>query len=149
MKAWKAILAVIVIFVAGAVTGGLHSNPVQWRPMGATDPRLEYLKRMKAKLDLTPSQHERIETLLNESAERLKKILEPVAPVLKKEVDSVRDAMLAELTPEQQEKYKKLNEQNRARRKFDRGSNNPRHPHDQGTNSQTAPRKPTPPATKP
>jgi len=149
VKAWKAILAVIVIFIAGAVTGGLQSKPPQWRPMGGTDPRLEYLKRMKTKLDLTPAQDVKIGVLLNESEERLKKIWEPVAPQFKKEVDSVRDAMLAELTPEQQERYKKLAEIDRARRKLDRGFNNPRHPHGQGTNSQHAPNAPAPAPTKP
>lgn len=149
MKAWKAILAVIVIFIAGVVTGSLYSKPPQWRLMGGTDPRLEYLKRMKTKLDLTPTQHLRIGTLLNESEERLKRIWEPVAPQFKKEVDSVRDAMLAELTPEQQEKYKKLAEIDRARRKLDKRSNNSRHPHAQGTNSQYAPHAPAAPPTKP
>ncbi len=119
MKAWKAILAALVIFGAGVVTGGLtvrlkapkavrppsgESAPMPW----SSQQRTEYLSRMQRHLNLTPAQNERIEKWLQESQERMKKMWEPVAPQAREEFRSVREQILLELNPEQKKKYEEV-----------------------------------------
>ena len=86
MNSWKVILATLVIFGAGVMTGGLlvnyavHTNLVLPAPkpipvtIQGTNPWLqrarELLRRMDRELDLTPEQHQRIEKLITDSAER-------------------------------------------------------------------------------
>ncbi len=151
MSAWKVIFAVLLIFIAGAITGSIAAKnklPESRPPggmIGGNDRRLEYLRRMKEKLDLTSVQHERVETLLKESQERLNKIWEPVSPQIKNEFEAVRKAMLAELSAEQQAKFQKMAEMGRSRQRPDQRQDKPRTPHDHGTNPPPHSRKPLPP----
>lgn len=119
MKAWKAILAALVIFGAGVVAGGLTVRlkaPKAVRPPSSattampwsSQQRAEYLRRMQRHLNLTPAQNERIEKLLQESQERMKKLWEPVAPQAREEFRAVREQILLELNPEQKKKYEEV-----------------------------------------
>ena len=124
MNTWKVILATIVIFVAGLVTGALvvwHSGnlfsttsqhqPASPRPVPVVSPgglRLELLRRMQRDLNLTTNQHEQIDKILKESQERSRKIMEPVAPQIREELARTRDEFRAVLTPEQQKRFDDL-----------------------------------------
>jgi Spy/CpxP family protein refolding chaperone len=122
VNTWKVILATLVIFVAGLVTGAVvvwHSGrvflPSRQRPGGhpvqQINPggmRIELLRRMQRELDLTPEQHAKIEKLLKESQERTRKIMEPVAPQLREELRHTREAFRTVLTPEQQQRFDQL-----------------------------------------
>ena len=83
MSAWKVILATLVIFGAGVVTGGLlvsyavHANqtpPKQVITQSAVNPwqlrSRELLRRMDRELDLTPEQRKHIEKIITDSQER-------------------------------------------------------------------------------
>ncbi len=123
MNAWKIILATMVIFGAGVVTGGLlvghidrlhrhreHGVPVV-RPAQPGSPggvRLDFLRRAQRELDLTPEQRERIDKILKESAERTKKIMEPVTPHLRAEVQLAKAQFLEVLTPQQRAGFEEL-----------------------------------------
>jgi hypothetical protein len=124
LNTWKVILATIVIFIAGLVTGALvvwhsgrlFSTPSQ-HPPGAPRPgpvvspgglRLDFLRRVERDLNLTAAQHEQIDKLLKESQERSRKIMEPVAPQIHEELEHTREEFRNVLTPEQRVKFDEL-----------------------------------------
>jgi hypothetical protein len=120
VNAWKPILAALVIFVAGAATGGLvvrlhQDSPRVHPPVAVTIAgpvmRMEFLKRIEKQLNLTPLQREHIEGLLRESQERMKMLWEPIAPKASAEFEHVRERILAELTPAQQIRFEELSHQ--------------------------------------
>ncbi len=124
MNTWKVILATLVIFVAGLVTGALVVwlsgsiyLPPQQRPangartnapgsLGGT--RLEFLRRVQRDLDLSAEQHDQIDKVLKESQERTKKLMEPVAPQLRDELQHAREEFRKLLTPEQRARFDEL-----------------------------------------
>lgn len=115
MKPWKIILAAIVIFVAGAVTGAVVYNQlvqkksVASKPPGPPNiPRPDFSRWLADKLQLTKEQEEKIEKILIDSHERLKPLRELIDPVMQEEVKRVKEEILKELTPEQQKKYEEL-----------------------------------------
>jgi Spy/CpxP family protein refolding chaperone len=124
VNTWKVILATLVIFGTGVVTGGLlvsyavHTNvvltPTKPTPMTGqgTNPWLqrarELLRRMDRELDLTPEQHQRIEKLIAESAERTKTLWKPIAPQMNKEMQLLHRDIRDELTPEQRPRFDEI-----------------------------------------
>jgi len=121
VNAWKPILAALVIFAAGVVTGGLtfqlrHPEPGRpaeagggrRRPMGMAqrpEARLkELMRRMETDLDLKPAQRERIGKMLEESQTRLKGIWEQIPS----EFQALRKNIRAELDPEQRAKFEEI-----------------------------------------
>lgn len=126
MNSWKVILATMVIFGTGVITGGLlvknatgnqSAEPrkivvrTNLPPVNVTPPqltRMEFLLRARNELDLTPEQHERIEKIIREGQEKSRKIWDGVAPELRKELQSVHEKIRAELTPEQRRRFEQL-----------------------------------------
>lgn len=124
MNTWKVILAAIVIFGAGAVTGGLvvqHSARLRapapqisagparpTAPISAGIVRMEFLRRVQRELKLTPQQQEEVHKILEEGQERTRKLTEPIAPQLREELRKTRENMRAVLTPEQQVRFDQL-----------------------------------------
>jgi Spy/CpxP family protein refolding chaperone len=139
VSSWKVILATLVIFGAGVVTGGLlvtyavHTNlvsqPAPARGQQAVNPWLqrsrELLRRMDRELNLAPEQHQRIERLIAQSAERTRILWKPIAPQMNKEMQILHREIRDELTPEQRPKYDELFKQrgNQLNRRF--GTNQP------------------------
>ena len=121
MNTWKVILATLVIFVTGVVTGGLLAiytgrsfitrpqHPNAARPaQSAGGMRLEFLRRMQRDLDLTPEQREHIDKILKESQERTRKIMEPVSPALRDEFQHTKEEFRQILTSEQRARFDEL-----------------------------------------
>lgn len=120
MSPWKVILATILIFGAGVLTGGLitkrsfRTAPILRPPsedVAGPSPwfvRKEYLHRLEQRLQLTPSQRERIARILEESHERTKNLMRPISPQMQAEVRDVRQKIKAELTPEQAVKFEEM-----------------------------------------
>jgi hypothetical protein len=113
---WRVILATIVIFLAGAATGGVvvrtyapkivkrtHISPPL--PIGQ-DRRDEYLTKLDRELQLTSDQREQVAAILSESQTRMKQLWEPVEPQVKEEYRRTRREISDVLTPEQQAKMK-------------------------------------------
>jgi hypothetical protein len=111
-------VAALVIFCAGLVTGGIlvsRSQPRQ-RPaprapapagMGLTQ-RLEYLRRLEHQLKLNPGQKERAEAILRESQERMAALWERIAPDAQQEFHGTREKIRALLDAEQLKRYDEL-----------------------------------------
>jgi Spy/CpxP family protein refolding chaperone len=121
VNTWKVILATIVIFAAGVLTGGLitrqleRANVVRRQhltrpalPFSPGGSRLEFLRRAQRDLDLTPEQRERVDRILKDSQERSRKIMEPVAPQLRQEIQRAKEEFRGALTPEQQKRFDEL-----------------------------------------
>jgi Spy/CpxP family protein refolding chaperone len=130
VNTWKVILATMLIFGTGVVTGVLlvyYAIPSGARPRAGTalrpgvltspgGMRLEFLRRMQRDLDLTPDQRERIDKLLKESQERSRRMMAPLAPALREEVKRAKDEFRQVLTPDQQARFDDLiKRQQRAR----------------------------------
>jgi hypothetical protein len=119
VNTWKVILATMVIFGAGVVTGGLlvrltalkpakpsHANvPSRSIPTAPGVTRVELLRRAERELDLTPEQREKADKLISASQERTKKIVEPIAPKIRDELKQTRDQFRALLTADQQTRF--------------------------------------------
>lgn len=138
MNAWKVILATLVIFGAGMVTGALyfghghseflsdssanaavptnsatlanqHDNHMI-NPPGPLMPMLrkDYLKNLDRELQLTPEQHDHIEKIISEGQDQTKTLWDQIAPQIKEECQETRKAIQAELTPSQIATYEAL-----------------------------------------
>jgi hypothetical protein len=119
VKAWRAIVAALVIFAAGVVTGGLTvrlkpievSSPpasINTNTPGPLRPRGDLLERMQRQLYLTPVQRERIEVILRDNHDRMKQLWDSIAPQAQAEHRRAHDLIRAELTPEQRARFEEL-----------------------------------------
>jgi hypothetical protein len=139
VNSWKVILATMVIFGAGVVTGGLlvrHSEamrtprspriPLVNRPAlppSAGGVRLDFLRRASRELDLTPEQRERVDKIIKESQERARKVM---APYLREEVQRTKNEFRDVLQPEQRVRFDEVLKQQQQQQP-QRGRE-PRHP---------------------
>lgn len=126
MNSWKVILATIVIFGTGVVTGGLLVNHVAhprfFRPPpeisngreplnGREPPRprspealsKQFLQQLDERLQLTPEQHDKIAKILAHGQEQMKQVMQ----------DSRRQ-IREQLTPEQLKKFETMLKEFRA-----------------------------------
>jgi hypothetical protein len=129
VNSWKVILATLVIFGAGVVTGALlmansgkgrsllktvgknpepaHSatnTPARHKlppPLGGPL-RKNFLDRLDTEIKLTPPQRERIERIISEGQENTRVLWELVEPDIHAELVGTRERIRRELTPEQQ-----------------------------------------------
>lgn len=129
MSRWKVILGVMVIFLAGATTGGVlvrsyyprvvkrnHvSNPVPISP----ERRREYISKLDRELELDSTQRVQVEAILQASQGRMKKLWEPVEPQMKEEYRRTRREISEVLTPDQREKMKRFHKEREDRRRGD------------------------------
>jgi hypothetical protein len=140
VNSWKVILATLVIFGSGVVTGGLlvsyavHTNigspprPGPAQPQ-ATNPWLqrarELLRRMDRELNLTPEQHLRIEKLINESADRTKSLWKPIAPLMNKETQRLHRDIRDILDSDQRKQFDEISKQRANQQGRRPGTNQP------------------------
>jgi Spy/CpxP family protein refolding chaperone len=120
VKIWSVVIAVMLIFGAGVVTGGLlvRTRVVQHETApapaaqrsAAPMPNLAlgrqmFIQRVRSELDLTPEQSAKVDEIMAESHKRIAKIYEPVTPQAREESRRVRQEILALLTPQQKKKF--------------------------------------------
>ncbi len=132
MNNWKVILATMVIFGTGVVTGGLlvhhaqrgrdrHPQRVGTAVRFAQPPspgvlRIEFLRRMEGELNLAPDQREPIDRILKDGQERMKKLMETVEPRRREEYKRTLEEFRTVLTPEQRQRFDTvLKQQQRSR----------------------------------
>ena len=131
MNSWKVILATMVIFGTGVVTGGLmvrHTERGRVNRPQANQPglrrdqatssgfRVDFLRRVERDLDLTAEQREHIDHILKLSQDRTHKIMEPVFPLIRQELESTKAAFREQLTPAQRARFDELLKQQNQRR---------------------------------
>ena len=118
MSPWKVILATMVIFCCGVVTGalvirtGLRPPPVRY--VSLSDARglngSNMLHSLDRNLNLTTNQHEQVERVIRESQARIKLLLDEIEPRLQKEMARVHQDIRDELSPVQSKKYDEMNQ---------------------------------------
>lgn len=130
MNTARIVLAALVIFAAGVLTGavgtGMAGKILRERPgraeapslalprqegfsnraVGATakppgNAQLEAMARWSRELNLEPAQRERIESVLKTAQDRLRDLWSPVAPRARGEIEAARIEIEAFLTPDQ------------------------------------------------
>lgn len=134
MNSWKIIIAAVLIFGAGVVTGGLlanhlnQSSPRRARPAAEAltnslpqtvanaakrtngppmpdQKRVDFLRKISGELNLSAEQKEHFEMILGESQDRLKK---QWSAKMHEEMNLTCDKIHAELTPQQWQKFQEL-----------------------------------------
>lgn len=124
MKIWKVILAAVVIFVAGFVTGGLSVKLSRYgesqsprRSPGSGGPRMpmgperqvaDLIRRMESRLDLTEAQNARIREIVVEGQVRMRATWKELAPRMRSDFTAINDQIREVLTPDQREKFEEL-----------------------------------------
>lgn len=120
MSTWKVILAAVVIFLAGLVTGGVlrHAigdsahKPAERRsedhPMMPWQVREEYVGFLNKELNLSPEQNQRISHLIRDSQQRIKDLYEEINPRIRAELKGVRAAIDEVLDPNQRARFEDL-----------------------------------------
>jgi Spy/CpxP family protein refolding chaperone len=142
VNTWKVILATMVIFGTGVVTGGLlvryaehgrdrrPQRPVavvhSAQPTLAGVMRIEFLRRMERELDLTPEQREPIDQILKQGQERMKKLQETVEPRRREEFKKTIEDFRTVLTPEQRKRFDELVKQQQQRAREQRKAASPK-----------------------
>jgi Spy/CpxP family protein refolding chaperone len=117
VSTWKVILATIVIYCAGLVTGGLVVRSARTPKASEVSPapfqgpefvQQRFLERMKRELALAPDQAQRLEAIFRDSRERMRSWWEIIGPDMRAELKEVQEKIKAELTPAQREKFEQL-----------------------------------------
>jgi hypothetical protein len=143
VNTWKVILATMLIFGTGVVTGGLlvrhaggihnrrpqpHPIPTM-RPTPAATPgvlRIEFLRRLERELDLTQDQREPVDRILKEGQERMKKLMEGIEPRRREEYKQTIEEFRRVLTPAQRARFDDLLKQQQQRAREQRKPAAPR-----------------------
>jgi len=109
---WKVILATMVIFVCGVVTGALVIKTQGWHPPspynsgfavpGPASVQMLMRQMAQAHMSLTTNQHEKIEKILQDSQATNAAIRVRIAPQLQAEKERAQKAINQLLTSEQQ-----------------------------------------------
>jgi len=118
---WKVILATMVIFICGVITGAMVTKPAlpvqsaaaPANPRPAAGPVLqmqkaEFLKTLDNKLGLTSGQKAQIAAIMKASQERTQRVREQIAPQMGEERKRVREEIRGALTPEQKKQFAEL-----------------------------------------
>ena len=117
MSPWKVILATLVIFIAGLVTGAVGVKRILkptgpgnrgYEPMQPWMLRENFRAELDRRLDLSPEQNARIERAMHEGQERVKEIWSLVGPEMQAELRAVREEIRRELTPDQRRRFDDL-----------------------------------------
>jgi Spy/CpxP family protein refolding chaperone len=121
---WKLGLYVLVIFLAGAGTGGF----ITWRIcLGRAATLLTPAQigarlraRFQSRLDLTPEQMNKINPLIDQAMRQVEVIREETAGLVSANVSNLDAQVLLVLTPEQKAKFEQLERERREylRQKF-------------------------------
>ncbi|MBM3858314.1 MAG: hypothetical protein FJ395_01540 [Verrucomicrobia bacterium] len=121
MKHWKAILGVLVVFVLGAIAGGLVTRGFYqkriralWRGQMVVAPEL-IVREMGGQLNLTPEQRAQIAPIIDDTRQRLQQARAQSEPQVREAFQDMLRRIRETLTPEQQKRFDRLNAERRER----------------------------------
>ncbi len=102
-----AVVALLVTFLAGVLTGFAGSRFLFWkRPARVPSRAAEFLmKRLDRRLDLTPQQEIQVTRILERHHERIAAVWNGVRPQVRKEIEETNAEIERVLTPEQRAKF--------------------------------------------
>ena len=118
VKILKIILATMVIYAAGVLTGALivrsnkvpsaHEEVPPWVFRGPDFVQQRFLERLKKEVNLTPEQAQRLGVIFRESRDRMNGWWEIIGPEMRAEVKEVKDKIRAQLNAEQWAQFEHL-----------------------------------------
>ena len=173
VNAWKPILAAVVIFTAGVVTGGFvvdfgapkppRAFPRERGPRNAEHPpgsRMEgqlnwLMKRIQRDLKLTDEQVAKVESAFKASREEMKLAFEELRPRMHASTEKLKEKLRGDLTEEQLAKFEKYLRPPASRDRFrvgpgfrngKNGDKHPRRPGSRGEHGNPPAHSPGPPA---
>jgi hypothetical protein len=173
VNAWKPILAAVVIFAAGVVTGGfvvdfgapksLRAFPRERGPRNAErgpgsqmEGQLNWLmKRIQRDLKLTDKQAATVESAFKASREEMKLTFEELRPRMRASTEKLKESLRDDLTEEQIAKFEKYLRPVAMRERFNGGpgfhnrknsDNRPRRPGPRGDHGPLPEHLPGPPS---
>lgn len=122
MKNWKSILGVLLVFVLGALAGGLlvhrlHQKKIQAVIAGrqpVVAPEL-LVRRMNWELKLTPAQRSQVIAIVRDTQRQLRETRQQVDPQVRATFQQMEQRIGEVLTPEQRERFAKLMAERKAR----------------------------------
>ena len=124
MNAWKVILATLVIYTAGLLTGGIAVRllqPARFQPPNPALLREDFVRRMATEVKLSPQQRERILKVVHDSQDRVKELYGLISPEMTEEMQFVRETIRVELDPEQEKRFDEfMRKQQRRKSEFGR-----------------------------
>jgi hypothetical protein len=115
----------IVGFIVGAGGGILAARIGNYGGEGASRQRVtkgEALNKLTQQLQLTPSQRDSLNVILDECGARVKELSQTVRPQFREIKKQTRDRIRAILNPEQRETFEKIVEEEDRRREAQRKS---------------------------
>lgn len=119
MNPWKVILATMVIYACGVITGAVLTgamlkrarpapSAVSTRARNPSEAVLQMQRVLDRQFDLSAGQREEIANILKASQERTKPLWDKIAPEMTDEVKKVHEEIRGVLTPEQWRKFMEL-----------------------------------------
>jgi Spy/CpxP family protein refolding chaperone len=125
---WRVILATMVIFACGVVTGSMITRTVTAKleqhpanPAAAPIPGrgavLQMQKVLDKQFDLTADQRSQIENIMKASQQRTQPLWDKIAPQMNDEIKRVRQEIREVLTPDQWKQFTDLMKRNNGNRK--------------------------------
>ena len=109
---WKLIAAFVLIFLAGAACGffgAIHVHQAFFARMAAPDSMAQHMKdRMRAELNLTPDQMQKISPMIDRAASQLKTAREQTIQSVHEIFSQTHREMQPLLTPEQRIKLEEM-----------------------------------------
>lgn len=123
MNSWKVILATIVIFGAGVITGGLLVNHVQHpfhpriddlpQPLRPEMFNKQFVKQLNDKLQLSKQQSEQIQKIIAQGQENIHDLWKIIGPQYQSDLRDTREQIKEVLSPEQRKQFELLMKQQR------------------------------------
>lgn len=123
MKRYKLVIAFVLVFVLGTVTGAVVLEYAQHKRAGllsgAERPdRTEFIvKRLTRRLDLSPGQQESVKEIVNEAQKEIVSLSGRFAPELERIMDKSAEQIKARLDPAQLEMAERMFEHMKSRMK--------------------------------
>jgi Spy/CpxP family protein refolding chaperone len=119
MRKWTIALYLLAIFSAGAVSGWVVAAKAAKQKM-ATGPRPEemaasYRELVHAKVNLTPEQAKRVDTVIDRSSKDMQSIMGECGKRIRQCRNERSTQINALLSPEQQKEFEKLEKERRGR----------------------------------
>ncbi len=116
VSSWKIIIATLVIYTAGLITGTFLNDlrPTKDRPQSRRDPmprgpRMnDFIQRFGSRLDLTGTQKTNITQILKSSQQRMDALMQKMHPKIAEEFSQVNSEIKGHLTEKQATQFEAL-----------------------------------------
>ncbi|MDA7672276.1 hypothetical protein N8663_01960, partial [Verrucomicrobia bacterium] len=116
VSSWKIIIATLVIYTAGLITGTFLNDlrPTKDRPQTRRDPmprgpRMnDFIQRFGSRLDLTGTQKTNITQILKSSQQRMDALMQQMHPKIAEEFSQVNSEIKGHLTEKQATQFEAL-----------------------------------------